>query len=88
MRRRVPLAEQLAKLREQLGRPTYRVDTPLPDLYDRLRNLGGENGHLRCANCRRDGSSGADGWTLQLGGDNQLHTFCRDCYEREFGRVA
>jgi hypothetical protein len=74
-----PLVEPLLKLR----RPAIRL---VPSRYP-LGALAAEDVQLRCANCRREGLLDEDGWTLELCGDNQLHPFCRDCYER-FGRVA
>ena len=89
VRRRVsPLVAQLSRLAEQLNHVAYRADPVLPDPYDRLRNLGGDHGQVRCAECGRDGTRDEDGWTLQLCGDDQLHAFCRNCYEREFGKLA
>lgn len=86
-RRTSPLAGRLTRLRERFETTADGAEAPVPDHYDRLRNLGGENGRLRCARCGRDGSRGEDGWTLQLCGDDQLHTFCHDCYESEFDRA-
>ena len=83
-----PAVGQLSRLAEQLNHVVYRSDPALPDPYDRLRNLGGEHGEVRCAECGRGGTREEEGWTLQLCGDDQLHTFCRNCYEREFGNLA
>lgn len=83
-----PLGEQLARLREHLDEAVARAVEPPADQYDRLRHLGGEKGRLRCAGCGREGLRGEDGWVLQLCGDDQLHTFCRDCYQREFGKAS
>lgn len=74
-----PLVEPLLKLRKP-------AIAGVPNEY-RLGSLAGEDVQLRCANCRCEGSLNDEGWSLELCGDNQLHPFCRDCYER-FGRVA
>jgi hypothetical protein len=76
---------------DQPAQPRSKSREPLmqsvPDAYGRLRSLCGENGQIRCANCKREGSPDIHGWTLELCGDNQLHPFCSACQDR-FSQVA
>ena len=47
--------------------------------------------HLRCANCGRkprEDENPDDEWRVYSDGLGELHVFCPECWEREFGRPA
>jgi hypothetical protein len=55
-------------------------------LLRRIRQTRSTTGHpLRCSECNRLSSGRATGWTIRLGDDNRLCTFCPECDEFEFG---
>jgi hypothetical protein len=44
---------------------------------------------LRCVECAREPreDENADEWRAGSDGVGELHVFCRECWEREFGEV-
>jgi hypothetical protein len=62
------LGEKLSALRRHLNQVVADLNAP-PD----------DERRLRCRECGRVGSKDESGWTLRLGGDDELHTCCPDC---------
>jgi hypothetical protein len=42
---------------------------------------------LACSECRL-ADDGRSGWTLRLDCDDELHAFCPQCDEKEFGHAS
>jgi len=74
----------VSSLRERLGRARNHQDVRVAEAHVRLRAGESPDGSLRCARCGHECSYEARDWTLRLCGDDQLHTVCRDCDERDF----
>lgn len=74
----------VSSLKERLGKAQNHQDIRGADARVRLRAGDSPDRSLRCARCGRECSYEARDWTLRLCGDDQLHTVCRDCDERDF----
>jgi hypothetical protein len=68
-------------------RDEHRTEQLLRALEDArlLRESLPANGILRCEECGCIDDGQERGWTLHIGDDDGLYTFCPDCDGREFG---
>ena len=69
-----------------VGRYRCPTASPAPCSPDRVADEP-----LTCAECGREpreGENAEDEWRAYLADDEEMHTFCPECAEREFGEDA
>ena len=71
-----------------MPRDTRRISLSLVFADRRMESVPPAEVRLVCAECGRqprDDENAADEWRANAGVDDELHVFCPECAEREFG---